>query len=91
MVNVAPIEALYHKRTRVPKVLANLQCLLVDVLCCKVFRDTTVVCVAQFRPVKSIIKQVVNIHVVYIPLYFFQIHFIIGCLRFIFILLFFGV
>jgi hypothetical protein len=91
MVNVAPIKALDHKRAGVPKVLAHFKSLLVDVLCGEIFSDAAVVCVAQFCPVKSIIKQVVNIDIVYISLYFFQVHFVIRGLRFVLFLLLLGV
>ena len=69
MVNVTTIQTFYHKLARESKVFANLKGFFIDILTCEVFSDATVVCVAQLYFVNLMVKQVVDVNVVYIALY----------------------
>ena len=80
MVDVATIQAFDHELTREPKVVANLQGLLVDVLRRKVFRDATVVGVAQLYLVVLVVEEVVHVHIVHIALDVLQVDVVLGAL-----------
>jgi hypothetical protein len=76
MVDVAAIQTFHQELSWESKVFAGSECFLVYIFSGKVLRDTTVVGVTQLCFVMSVVKQVINVHVVYIPLDFFHIHFV---------------
>lgn len=68
MVDVTPVQALYHERAGEPEVFACTQGFLVDVLGREVLRDAAVVRVGQLRRVDLVIEEVVYIYIVHITL-----------------------
>jgi hypothetical protein len=69
MINVAPVQAFDYELTRESKIFAHFQSLLVNILRRKIFRNTAVIRVTQFRLVILIVKQVVHVDIVNIALY----------------------
>lgn len=87
MVDITSIQTLDHKLSWVPEVLTHFECLFIYVFCREVFSNTAVISVTQFGFVNTIIEQIVNIDVVYIPLNLLRL-FVVFVLM-IFLLIFF--
>lgn len=73
MVDVAAVEALDHELTRETEVFADLKGLFVYVLAREVLGDAAVVSVAKLDFVVFVVKQVVNVHIVYVTLDVLQV------------------
>ena len=69
MINVAPIQTFYNKLPRISKVFAYFQSFFINVLTCEVFSDAAVVRVAQLRLVVFMVEQIVDVNIIYVPLY----------------------
>ena len=73
MVNISPVEALYYELPWEAKVLAYFKSFFINILCCEILSDAAVVRVAQLCIIILVIKQVVNIDIVNVALYFGQV------------------
>lgn len=74
MIYVSSIEALDQELPWEAEVLTNLQSLLVDVFCRKVFSDATIVGIAKLYFIVFMIEKVVYVHIVDITLYVFEVN-----------------
>ena len=68
MVYVPSIQALDHEMPWKTKVLAHLQCFLIDILRGEVLSDAAVVSIAQLDLVVLVVEQVVHIDIVHVAL-----------------------
>ena len=99
MVEVTFVQALYNKVSRIPVAFYDFQCFLINVLSGEILSDTAVVRIRKLCAVIFLVKEIINVDIVYISLYIFQIDiiFLAALLLFLvqiflfFLFLFFGV
>jgi hypothetical protein len=69
MIYVSSVKALNQELPWEPEIFTYLQSFLIDIFRREVLCDAAVIGVAQLYLVVFMVKQVVNIHIVYITLY----------------------
>ncbi len=73
MIDISPIEALYHELAGETEVFAHAQRLLVDILRAEVLSDAAIVRIGELRRVYLVIEEVIYVYIVHVALYRLQI------------------
>ena len=68
MINITPVQALNHKLPWEPEVFADCKSFLVNILCWKIFRYATVICITELYFVIFVVEQVIDVDIVNISL-----------------------